>query len=262
MENTEIPQAQPKKRLENGLVDGLTYPYDTNGKIDWFKLVPSDCLYINQSKKAALEKRLNKPFEEIQKSEVKDTDLVITLQGLRHLLDLRGYKSAKTRLDYCGPEYAAATCEIAFLPNPEENFEQVFTASACAHRDNTRSFMQKYLVEAATNRAFCRAVRQFLKINTVSNEELGDGQNASNSDESDNQPTENPMCPRFLLKKTIERKNKELPAEQQITFATIKQRLVDEKKVKNAEKFQSFDDIPKDVIFSLIDRVENAKIKK
>ena len=77
------------KRLENGLVEDVSCIYDeTTKKINWLKMIPSDCLYINQDKKDKLEKLLNKKFEEIQINEVKDTDLVITLQGIRYLLDL------------------------------------------------------------------------------------------------------------------------------------------------------------------------------
>lgn len=251
-----IPPFTPKKRLENGLIDGMEYPYDANGRINWFKLVPEECLYINQGKKALLEKRLGKTFEEIQKSEVRDTDLVITLQGLRHLLDLRGYKSVETKLDYCGLDYAAATCKISFIPNLEEQFAQEFCASACAHPGNTNSFMKTYLVEAATNRAFCRAVRQFLKINTVSNEELGASGGNNTPATEEEQPTENPMDARFLLKRKISEVNKSLAPDKQITFETIKAKLVAEKKVKGAEDFKNYEDIPKNVIFNLMDRID------
>ena len=253
MQNT----LQSKKRLENGLIDGVEYVYLENGRINWLKMIPEEYLYINQDPKriARIEKQLSKPISEVQKNEVRDTDLVITLQGLRYLLDLRGYKQSKIKLDYASPEYAAASCEIAFLPNLEENFEQVFTACACAHKNNTKSFYQGYLVEAASNRALCRAVRQFLKINIVSNEELG-AEKDSAPEESG--PTENPMSPRFLLQRIILEKNLTLPANKQITFANIHEKLIKEG-VKGADGFQSIDDIPKDIIFGLIDRIKKIK---
>ena len=248
---------QSKKRLENGLIDGVEYIYLENGRINWLKMIPEEYLYINLDPRriARIEKQLSKPIAEVQKSEVKDTDLVITLQGLRYILDLRGYKQSKIKLDYCSPDYAAATCEIVFLSNLEESFEQTFTASACAHKNNTKSFYQAYLVEAASNRALCRAVRQFLKINIVSNEELGQEKDAPIEETT---PTDNPMSPRFLLQRIISEKNSSLPANKQITFESIREKLVKEA-VKGADQFQSIDDIPKDIIFGLIDRIKKVK---
>lgn len=248
---------QNKKRLDNGLIEDVEYVYLENGRINWLKMIPEEYLYINQDPKriSRIEKQLGKPISDVQKSEVKDTDLVITLQGLRYLLDLRGYKQSRIKLDYASPDYAAATCEISFLPNLEENFEQVFTACACAHRNNTKSFYQAYLVEAASNRALCRAVRQFLKINIVSNEELGMEKEAAPEEPVS---TENPMSPRFLLQRIITEKNSTLPAGKQITFSNIREKLIKEE-IKGADGFQSIDDIPKDIIFGLIDRIKKIK---
>ena len=162
------------KRLENGLVENLEYIKDEKtGRINWLKMVPMEYLYINQDRKTQLEKRLNKSFKDIKIEEVPEKDLVITLQGIRYILDLRGYKSAKSKIDIANNDYVCATCEITFIANEEENFEQVFSSSASAHPGNAKSFYRNYLVEAATNRALCRAVRNFLKIDVVSREELG-----------------------------------------------------------------------------------------
>lgn len=160
------------KRLENGLIEGVNYIYDDTGKINWLKMIPEDCLYINKDKKNKIEKRLGKKFSDIKISEALDTELVITLQGIRYLLDLRGYTTCDIKLDIATEDYAAATCSIRFIKN-EEDFEQVFTGCASAHPRNTKSWYRNYLVEAASNRALCRAVRFFLKLNIVSNDELG-----------------------------------------------------------------------------------------
>lgn len=192
------------KRLENGLVEGINYTRDENGRIEWFKLIPRKYLYINTEKKAQIEKRLGKKVDEAAESEFLDTDYVINLQGIKYLLDLRGYQSCKTRIDECNPDYAAATCEITFIPNEEDNFVQTYTACASAHLQNTKSWYAKYLVEASSNRALCRAVRQFLRINAVAQEELG-GAGGGQDDE----PV-NPMGPIGALKNLMLKKGKTL----------------------------------------------------
>ena len=186
------------KRLPSGLVDGVTYIRDENGQINWFKMIPAKFLYINQEKRAAIEKRLGKKIEEADATEMLDTDYVINAQGIRHILDLRGYKSSKVTISNCSPEYAAASCEITFLPLEDEP-EQVFSAAASAHTQNTKSWYQKYLVEASSNRAQARAVRFFLKINCVAQEELG----GAGGNSEDSEPAPNMMSPANTLKQQM-----------------------------------------------------------
>ena len=238
------------KRLDNGLIEGINYVYDENQKINWLKMIPVECLYINQEKKNSLEKRLNKPFEEIKIEDVKDTDLVITLQGIRYLLDLRGYRYSKIKINVATPEYAAATCEICFIPNQEENFEQVYCASASAHFGNTKSWYKNYLVEASSNRALCRAVRFYLKINIVASEELG-----AKVDE-DTQSTNNnlsSLSPVSILKNIM--------IENVWSFEQIKKKLIKEG-IKGAEDWNKEEDLPPNVILNIIERIKNKNKKE
>lgn len=223
------------KRIENGLIEGLEYQYDeVSGRINWFKMIPEEYLYLNQDKKASLEKRLGKPFSEISISEVRDTDLVITLQGIRWLLDVRGYEDLNIKLDVANENYAAATCHIRFLPNKEEVVSQTYTSCACAHFGNTKSFYKNYLVEAASNRAMCRAVRGFLKINVVSKEELSDNPLET---QEDNKKVS--FDPKNILSDIMKSKNLSL-AQLNTEFNT------------SEAKWSSVNDIPKLVVFKII----------
>lgn len=235
------------KRLETGLIDGISYVYDESGKINWLKMIPEKFLYINPQKKESLEKRLNKKFEDITLAETQDTDQIITLQGCRYLLDLRGYRYAKINVDVAAVDYAAATCEICFIPNVEENFEQIFTANASAHLNNTANFMQNYLIEAASNRALCRAVRGYLKINSVSKEELG-----KENKVEENEPTESNFDPVSILGKLL--------LDRQIPFAKVQARLV-KQGVAGAEAFESIRDIPKPNVIELIEKIKTKPVK-
>ncbi len=238
------------KRLENGLIEGINYIKDEKtGKIDWFKMIPPEYLYINQDKKGQLEKRLNKSFQEIKKEEALETELIINLAGIRWLLDIIGFKYSKITPNACSQDYAAATCEISFIPSEyNNNQEQIYTQSASAHAGNTKSWYKEYLVEAASNRAFCRAVRFYCNLSCVSAEELGasieNGQN-----EQDNTPKIAPAKQIQMLKDLMESKK--------VSWNHIVDRL--KKEDKFDEKFTSVDKLPPDVIFELIERLKSIK---
>lgn len=230
------------KRLPNGLIENLEYKKDEAGNIDWLKMLPEKFLYINEGKKKELEARTGKPFEEIKIADVKETDLIILLSGIRFLADLRGYKYAKTKVDIANENFSAATCEICFIPNEEQVLEQIYTASASAHPLNTKSFYSNYLVEAATNRAFCRAVRNYLNINIVSKEELGE-----ENQESTKSVVLSPKKQIKLLTDLMEAKKVKFDPH-------IIKKLKDEGKWDDS--YKGVGDLPKDVIFNLLERIK------
>ncbi len=231
------------KRLENGLIENLNYVRDEEtGRINWLKMIPEKYLYINQDKMDKIKKRLNKSKEEITIADVEDTEKVITLQGIRYALDLRGYKKVSIKVDKASQDYAAATSEITFIPNEEEAFEQVFTACACAWASNTKSFYQNYLIEAASNRALCRAVRNFLKINIISNDELGGEEVVEESPPSSIQPID--MLSKLLIQKNI-------------TFNQLKEEYKDE-----SAAWKELKDIPKPKILYIMGKIRSIKPKE
>jgi hypothetical protein len=133
------------------------------------------------------------------------------------------------------------------LPNYETNGKEiVFESLADASTSNTKSFARFFLAAIAENRAFVRCVRNFLKINIVSQEELGD---VKVLDEA--VAVENPTSPHNLLEKIMKDKG--------INFETLKERLVKEK-FEKVDDIKAISDIPKAKIFELIERIK--KIKK
>lgn len=101
-----------------------------------------------------------------------------------------------------------------------------------------------FLAAIAENRAFVRCVRNFLKINIVSQEELGDAKLI----EDQNQTTENPTSPVSLLEKVMKEKN--------VTFDQLKKKLLKEED----QQINSINDISKVKIFELIDRIKKIKV--
>jgi hypothetical protein len=100
----------------------------------------------------------------------------------------------------------------------------------------------------AENRAFIRCVRSFLKINIVGNDEMGKTTHIDSEIESNTLVTQ----PIALLQKTME--------EYKISFDQIKERAI-EKKMENAEKWTSINDISPLSMFTIISGIKNKNKK-
>lgn len=226
------------KRLNNGLLEGINYVRDVTGEINWLKTLPKEYLYINPDKKAQIEKRLSKKFEDITVDEVEDSELILNLAGVKWLLRVRGFSFVDSKIDVATIDYAAATCYIEFIEN-EESDAQGFSASASAHAGNTRSFYGNYLVEAATNRALCRAVRNYLNINVVSKEEYGQS-NVYEENESSLTSSDHPSD---TLQKLLDSNG--------IKFNNFKNHML-RLEIKGADEWNSVKDIPTGEMFEII----------
>ena len=259
-EEIKPPNTELSQFVENVLIAATDksqskFIYDEKtGKVNWFKMIPSEYLYLNESKKASIEKRLGKTFSEVTKEEALETELIINLAGIRFLLDKIGYKYSKITINSCNLDYVAATCEICFNPGEyNNNQEQIYTACASAHPGNTKSWYKQYLVEAASNRALCRAVRFYCNLSCVSAEELG-ANVGNNVDEGDNYQ-QNDDIPTQKLQEVMDKFK--------ITFEQLKNKMIQEK-IEGAADFKSVRDIPSPIKFSYITRIkskfeENAK---
>ena len=150
--------------------------------------------------------------QETDVSKLEDKDLLILLGGIKELAQIRGYK------------------EIVFEALADESF------------NNTKSFARFFLAAIAENRAFVRCVRNFLKINIVSQEELGD---VKILDDSSSQ--ENPTSPYTLLEKVMKDKS--------ISLDQLKKKISKEDNIE----INTINDIPKVKIFELIERIKNIK---
>jgi len=225
-------------RNKYGLVENknINYVYNEDGTINWRKMVKTEYLVPNRQK-----------TQETDVTKLEDKDLLILLGGIKELAQIRGYAKVEYKVVAASETYFATSCRITWLPNYETNGQEIiFEALADATHNNTKSFARFFLAAIAENRAFVRCVRNFLKINIVSQEELGD---AKLIDENIQQ--ENPTSPQNLLEKVMKDKN--------ISFDLLKEKLLKEK-FENAESLNCIQDIPKSKIFELIERIK--KIKK
>lgn len=229
------------ERNEFGLIcDGsVNYVYEESGLINWKKMIKPEFLVPH---KTLLEKIGKQVPETIEK--LSDKELLILLGGLKDLAAIRGFSTCTYDVTAPCPEYVVAVCQIQWLPNYEtEGRKVIFSSIGDASLNNTKGFGQMYLGAIAENRAFVRCVRNFLRINIVSQEEICEMANHASRDTSTN-----------LLEETATKFG--------VTFDAIKKELIAEK-VAGAEGFSTFNDIPKEMQFALvgwIKREADAKI--
>ena len=232
------------KRNEHGLLEGVKYSYQEDGLIDWRKMVKNDHIVPNRDNTS-----------ETDVAKLKDKDLIILLAGLKDVAQTRGIKSVKYDIVTASPEYVCMKCGITWAGNYETDGEDVyFESTADAGLNNTEGFGQIYLAAIAENRAFCRAVRNFLKINIVAKEEIAPskGKQAASGKVSipsavfSSQSSVSMSPDSFLL--TILKENG-------ITFEQVKTKMIAEKN-DDAKKWNSVKDIPRLTAFEIIDRIQ------
>tara|TARA_Y100001973_G_C5177086_1_gene322593 strand:+ start:56 stop:772 length:717 start_codon:yes stop_codon:yes gene_type:complete len=225
------------KRNQYGLLEdkNINYEFNEDGTVDWRGMVKSEFLVANRDR-----------TDETDISKLEDTDLIILLGGLKDLANVRGYKSVTYKIHEASPEYVCASCSITWIPNYETEGGEpiVFEALADAGIKNTESFGQMYLAAIAENRAFCRAVRNFLRINIVAKEEI------KNVKISAPAPNSNAASPHLFLKNLMK--------EKKIDFTVIKEKMVKEE-VKGASEWESVRDIPRLKMFEIIERMQKKR---
>ncbi len=225
------------KRNQYGLLEdkNIKYQFNDDGTVNWRKMIKPEFLVANRDRTA-----------ETDISKLEDHELIILLHGLKDLAHVRGYKSVTYKILEASPEYVCASCSIEWIGNYEtENNEVIiFEALADAGIKNTEGFSQMYLAAIAENRAFCRAVRNFLRINIVAKEEC------KNVKISKPSPSVNSASPDIMLSTLMKEKG--------INFEAIKAKMIKEA-VEGAGKWNSVKDIPRLQMFTLMERIQKKK---
>lgn len=230
------------ERNSQGLLENVEYSYKEDGSIDWRKMVKNDYLVPNKQRTS-----------ESDVSKLDDSKILILLAGIKELAQIRGFKSVKYTVSHADMEYVCVTCGITWIGNYETEGEEVyFESMADAGTHNTESFGQSFLATTAENRAFVRAVRNFLKINLVGNEEMGPKKIVSSGNSYQNSSSDKFSAGNYL-KTTLKENN--------ISFNYVKERMISEG-VSGAEDWQTVNDIPKIVAFDLIEKIQKRKTVK
>jgi hypothetical protein len=159
------------KRDEAGFLPNIEYHFKPDNRIDWRKMIPLEYLVPNKERFPA-----NTDFSTIKVEELPDDKLLILLNGIRRLADIRGFKSVTLPKLAANDSFAFAAYQIELLPNYETNAlgdTVVFTGEADAHPGNTNGFGKNFLTTIAGNRAFVRAWRNALGIEILGKDEMG-----------------------------------------------------------------------------------------
>lgn len=230
------------QRNEQGLIESKEYQYTSDGFVDWRKMVPVEFLVPNKDRFPS-----ETDTTLIDVTQLEDSQLLILLGGIKEIAHLRGFCNVNYDVITAQQNYVAVKCTIIWAPNYETRMVPVsFSALADAHFDNTSGFGNKFLMAIAENRAFVRAVRNFLRINIVGQDEIDPRKKNEIIEES--QPTN----PANVLNKVM--------LEVGLSFDAIKAKLIAEKD-ESAERWNSIHDIPKKKIFEIIERIKRKKNK-
>lgn len=241
-----LPNCIPPIVIERnswGLYTHIDYYFNEHGLIDWRKMIPKEFLIPNKQK-----------TKETDITNLKEEELIILLGGIKYLAQLRGFSDVSYDVVNANEEYASTKCRITWLPNYETQNEKItFEAIAGCSLNNVRDFARRYLIEMAENRAFARAVRSFLRINIVSDKELG---------EIDQSPTDSTS----VEEKIVDARSQaiisleKLMRSRKLVFDDIKNKLLLEN-VHGADAFLCVNDIPTSVLLDLILRLKKKEKK-
>lgn len=168
------------RRNEFGLFDHVEYEFDETGFINWRELINPEHLYPNKDKF----KNGSVP-DSIEG--LADDQLLIKLGGIKELARLRGYAEVTHDIKTLRDDFVTDICTIKWIPNYETDYKEVvFQDVANATMENCSGFGAKFLETIAANRAFVRAVRNFLGIHIVGADEID---KSKNSIPEDSEPT-------------------------------------------------------------------------
>jgi len=225
------------KRDDDGLINNTSYYYSDGGLIDWKSMIKPEFLVPNKDKFST-----DTDFSSIDVTQVDDSQLLILLGGIKDIAHIRGFSNVDYEVITAREDYVAVKCTIEWLPNIESAMLPVkFSALADAHFNNTSGFGNKFLMAIAENRAFIRAVRNFLRINIVGQDEIDPKKKNEIIEES------KPTNPSNILNKIM--------SEAGLSFEVIKNKLTTEGDTESP-LWVSIDDIPKKRIFEIIERIK------
>ncbi len=199
---------QKFERDGNGLYKHINYILNEDKTINWRAMVPKKYIYPNPQQKDKIEKILGKSINEYnsETDKLDDNLCCVLLSGIKYLANLRGVLEVDPKVVNSSPEYASVTCRITYTDIYETD-TIVYADSACATLNNTNGFGQNYLVEIASNRAYCRAVRGYLNLNIVSKEELGKGSEQIDENRSNNNTNSSAEDPIVTITKKLKSLN-------------------------------------------------------
>ncbi len=162
-------------RDERGLLTTIVYQFDKFGFVNWKKMINPDHIILNRVKlaKDGIDTTvLTKEEIEQKKQELPDDKLLATLPAFRELARIRGIIDVRHDVTH-ERDSVICRCTITWMPNYETGFQITSNTAVASASVRTVSPTYSVFLEAiASNRAFVRAVREYLNIFTVCEEEI------------------------------------------------------------------------------------------
>lgn len=223
---------------EKGLRKSVNYVYSKDGFVDWLEMVDRSELVpfksvFERRKEPVPKSAEGLPFE----------DCLILLGGFKKLARLRGFSSVRFNTVSSTMEYIDIECVINWLPNFETGGIPVeFAAKADATITNCDNFAKYYLSAMAENRAFVRAVRNFLNIPILGKDEIG------------KTPVDTGAVP--VVKATPHSILEDLLAERKISFDKLKAKMIKDS-LGTPDSYNSIKDIPVNLVLDIIGRLKS-----
>lgn len=158
-----------------------SFPRKPDGKVDWRAVAMQQPahFYVKDEHKGTVANLLQKPAAEIRNlgpedlAKVPDKYLVMRKAGSLRLADLRGFVSEVPDVQFALRDYVIVRSLIQWTPFEGMPLTSGGVGEACP--ENCTELGAAYLAATAENRAFSRNVRDYLQIDIVSHDELGDG---------------------------------------------------------------------------------------
>ena len=211
-----------------------------DGSVNWRKMVKPEHVVVNQQYVSEIERVYGKPVSELAIESLDDKYLLILLAGIKELARLRGISS----VNYCNvvatPDFVSVGCRITWKPFEEETQFIVFEDGADATIQNTSGFAKDFLTAIAYNRAFVRAVRNFLNIHITGKDEIGSPKKVSSEEIQSASETD----PRSVLAAKIQKGGK--------TFEDFKAWWASSQGNPDAENWKSVKDIPSNEVWTIL----------
>jgi len=244
--NATVPYVIPSVRDYRGLLKETEYKFKPDGGVDYRAMLKPEHLVFNRQMEDKIKSQYGKPSKELSVTEVEDKYLLILLSGIKFLAKIRGYISVKPGQGASGPGHASWSCSIKWIGNFETDFrEEEFGEVGGANYQSTFSFAQLYLDSIAYNRSFVRAVRNYLGVNVVANDEVGPGGKEDFKEESISQMGHSPH---HLLDAKLSNKD--------LSFAKFKDGWIKKyssiKLISNPADWQASKDIPPNDIWDIL----------
>jgi hypothetical protein len=220
-----------------GLREGIQYKYTNDGFVDWLEMV--DKSEIVPFKENFIKRKMEAPSS-IEGLDYKDC--LILLMGFKKLARLRGYTSIRFNTEHSSLEYVDVECVINWLPNYETGgYSVISSGKGDASIHSCDSFTKYYLSAMAENRAFVRAVKNFLNIPVYGKDEIGVTPEDVGRKNGDVKSSPHTLLGEIMLKKNI-------------SLERLKEKLVKEK-IGDPSSYNSLSDIPLNIVLDIVGKI-------